>query len=134
MPYFPGPRSDQLPPHVAAALIGWARVPPAKAWKRPGMPQDWCPLLECDPNEPNRPPLAGWVYLWVDNRIREVDSRALEIVKGSKRTEEILEPVKAVLSTGGYVPFGDHLIPPEVHWREFQHYRTRLNEVIDGRD
>jgi hypothetical protein len=49
------------------------------------MPREWCPLLECDPNEPNRAPLAGWVYVWVDNRVREVDSRALEIVKGSAR-------------------------------------------------
>lgn len=85
MPYFPGPRSDKLPSAVAAALIGWARVPPTKAWKRPGLPREWCPLLECDPNEPNRAPLAGWVYLWVDERVREVDSRALEIVKGSER-------------------------------------------------
>ena len=62
-----------------------ARVPPKEAWKRPGLPQDWCPLLECDPNEPDRAPLAGWVYLWMDDRVREVDSRALEIVKGSER-------------------------------------------------
>ena len=57
-----------------------------------------------------------------------------EIVKGPARIEEILEPVKAVLATGGYVPFGDHFIPPEVHWNEFSYYRRRLNELIDGRD
>ena len=56
-----------------------------------------------------------------------------EIAKGPKRIEEILEPVKYVLGTGGYIPFGDHLIPPEVHWDEFSHYRRRLNELIDGR-
>ncbi|HEY8256581.1 MAG TPA: hypothetical protein VIG08_02895 [Gemmatimonadales bacterium] len=86
MPYFPGPRSDdELPPHVAAALIGWARVQPKMALKRPGMPKEWCPLLECDPNEPDRAPLGGWVYVWVDNRVREIDGRALEIVKGTER-------------------------------------------------
>jgi hypothetical protein len=57
-----------------------------------------------------------------------------EILKGPQRIEEILEPVKAVLATGGYIPFGDHLIPPEVHWNEFSYYRRRLNELIDNRD
>jgi uroporphyrinogen decarboxylase len=56
-----------------------------------------------------------------------------EIAKGPKRIEEILEPVKTVLATGGYIPFGDHLIPPDVHWPEFSYYRRRLNELLDGR-
>jgi hypothetical protein len=85
MPFSPGPRSDKLPSVVAAALIGWARVPPKFALMRPGLPKDWCPLLECDPNEPDRAPFGGWVYLWVDNRVREVDSQSLEIVKGTER-------------------------------------------------
>jgi uroporphyrinogen decarboxylase len=55
-----------------------------------------------------------------------------EIVKGPARIEEILEPAREVLKTSRYVPFGDHLIPPEVHWREFSHYRSRLNELIDA--
>jgi uroporphyrinogen decarboxylase len=56
-----------------------------------------------------------------------------EILKGTKRIEEILEPVRAVLRSGGYVPFGDHLIPPEIHWSEFRDYRQRLNDLIDSR-
>lgn len=55
-----------------------------------------------------------------------------EIVKGPARIEEILRPVREVLGTGRYVPFGDHLIPPEVHWGEFSYYRRRLNELIDA--
>ena len=55
-----------------------------------------------------------------------------EIVQGPARIEQILEPVRQVLSTGRYVPFGDHLIPPEVHWEEFSYYRRRLNELIDS--
>ncbi len=53
-----------------------------------------------------------------------------EILKGPARIEEILRPVQEVLKTGRYVPFGDHLIPPEVHWQEFRTYRTRLNSMI----
>lgn len=55
----------------------------------------------------------------------------LEIRHGKERIDEILEPVVSVLKFGGYVPFGDHLIPPEVHWKDFRYYRERLNDIID---
>ena len=55
-----------------------------------------------------------------------------EIVKGPARIDQILEPVREVLKTGRYVPFGDHLIPPEVHWNEFSLYRRKLNDLIDA--
>lgn len=54
-----------------------------------------------------------------------------EIIYGTKRIDEILEPVKEVLKTGGYIPFGDHFIPPEVEWEDFRYYRTKLNQIID---
>ncbi len=55
-----------------------------------------------------------------------------EIPRGKARIDQILEPVRQVLKTGGYVPFGDHLIPPEVHWEEFRYYREKLNQIIDA--
>jgi uroporphyrinogen decarboxylase len=55
-----------------------------------------------------------------------------EIARGKKRIDEILEPVEAVLKTGGYIPFGDHFIPPDVSWENFKYYRMRLNEIIDN--
>jgi uroporphyrinogen decarboxylase len=55
-----------------------------------------------------------------------------EICQGRKRIDEILEPVKEVLKTGGYIPFGDHFIPPEVDWENFKYYRTKLNDIIDS--
>ena len=54
-----------------------------------------------------------------------------EIQKGRKRIDEILEPVGQVVKTGGYIPFGDHFIPPEVEWEDFKYYRNKLNEIID---
>jgi hypothetical protein len=54
-----------------------------------------------------------------------------ELAKGKGRIDEILKPVEAVLSTGGYVPFGDHFIPPDVPWEAYRYFRTRLNEMID---
>lgn len=54
-----------------------------------------------------------------------------EICLGRKRIDEILEPVRDVLKTGGYIPFGDHFIPPEVQWEDFKYYRTKLNNIIE---
>lgn len=45
--------------------------------------------------------------------------------------DSFLEPVAKVLQTGGYIPFGDHFIPPEVPFEGFAYYRNRLNEIID---
>lgn len=56
-----------------------------------------------------------------------------EIQKGRARIDEILVPVEAVLKTGGYIPFGDHFIPPEVEWEDFKYYREKLNSLIDGK-
>ncbi len=56
----------------------------------------------------------------------------LEIRHGQNRIDEILEPVCEVLRYGGYIPFGDHLIPPEVHWKEFKYYREKLNDMLES--
>jgi hypothetical protein len=53
--------------------------------------------------------------------------------KGRAAIDKALTPAEAVLATGGYVPFGDHLIPPEVHWDDFRYYREKLNGLIDRR-
>jgi len=54
-----------------------------------------------------------------------------EIAQGKEHIEAILKPVMEVLKTGGYIPFGDHLIPPEVGFEAFSYYRTRLNQMIE---
>ena len=55
----------------------------------------------------------------------------MEIRHGKKRIDEILVPVREAYNLGGYIPFGDHLIPPEIHWNEFRYYRESLNALID---
>lgn len=55
-----------------------------------------------------------------------------EIAKGPAAIDRILEPVPEMLRAGGYVPFGDHFIPPDVSWDNFSYYRRRLNELIDA--
>lgn len=54
-----------------------------------------------------------------------------EIANGEKRIDEFLEPVEWMLKQGGFIPFGDHFIPPEVPWKEFKYYREKLNHMID---
>lgn len=55
----------------------------------------------------------------------------LDIKFGKKRIDEFLEPVQWLLKQGGFIPFGDHLIPPEVSWENFKYYREKLNLMID---
>lgn len=55
-----------------------------------------------------------------------------DIRLGKERINKILEETKILLKSGGYIPFGDHLIPPEVPWEYFKYYRSRLNDLIDS--
>jgi hypothetical protein len=54
-----------------------------------------------------------------------------EIAKGKGRIDEILKPVEEVLKTGGYIPFADHFVPPDVSFEAFSYYRNKLNDIID---
>jgi uroporphyrinogen decarboxylase len=36
-----------------------------------------------------------------------------------------------MLEQGGYIPYMDHLVPPDVSWENFYYYRTKLNGLID---
>lgn len=55
-----------------------------------------------------------------------------DIALGKDRIDQILEPINWLLKQGGYIPFGDHFIPPEVPWNEFKYYRYKLNKMIDN--
>jgi len=55
-----------------------------------------------------------------------------EISHGKEKINEILEPVKWLLKQGGFIPYGDHLIPPEISWTNFKYYREKLNYLIDN--
>jgi uroporphyrinogen decarboxylase len=55
----------------------------------------------------------------------------LEIAKGKRRIDEILQPVTELLKHGGYIPFCDHSVPPAVPWEYFKYYREKLNDIIE---
>ncbi|MCL5097517.1 MAG: hypothetical protein M1608_08310 [Candidatus Omnitrophica bacterium] len=54
-----------------------------------------------------------------------------ELALGRDRIDQLLEPIDWLLGQGGYIPFGDHAIPPEVPWDCFKYYREKLNQMID---
>ncbi len=54
-----------------------------------------------------------------------------DIELGKERIDQFLEPVNWLLKQSGYIPFGDHFIPPEVPWKGFKYYREKLNKMID---
>ena len=56
-----------------------------------------------------------------------------DIALGKKRIDQFLDDVAYVLRTGGYIPFGDHSIPPHIPWKHFKYYREKLNELIENR-
>ncbi|GAI68450.1 unnamed protein product, partial [marine sediment metagenome] len=55
-----------------------------------------------------------------------------KILLGKKEIDRFLEPISQLLKSGGYLPYGDHLIPPEVPWEDFKYYREKLNWMIDN--
>jgi hypothetical protein len=42
----------------------WARCPPGLAWKRPGLPTEWIPVLERNEEAMEPEPRPG--YVWVE--------------------------------------------------------------------
>jgi uroporphyrinogen decarboxylase len=43
---------------------------------------------------------------------------------------EELGRIRELIPLGGYIPFGDHFIPPDVSWSSFQDYRRRLADIV----
>jgi uroporphyrinogen decarboxylase len=57
-----------------------------------------------------------------------IDKNAL--AKNKKAIDGELSKIKKMISLGGYIPYADHLIPPNVSWENFTYYRKKLKEII----
>jgi len=44
---------------------------------------------------------------------------------------ELQSKIPVMLEQGGYIPYADHLIPPDVSWANYQYYRRRLVEISE---
>ena len=60
----------------------WARVPPALAWKRPGLPTDWVRVLERHPDDVAA--LSGYVWLDTPGKVLHVEASRLEFRNGDE--------------------------------------------------
>ena len=56
----------------------WARVPPALAWRQPGLPTTWTRVLERNPEAMNPVPQEGHVWLDTPGKILRVPAYQLE--------------------------------------------------------
>ena len=53
-----------------------------------------------------------------------------ELTKGKKYIDKEIKKVGEMIKYSGYVPYADHLIPPDVSWENFEYYRNKLKEII----
>jgi hypothetical protein len=56
----------------------WARVLPALAWKRPGLPTEWTRVLERNPEAIPPEPLPGYRWLDTPGKALHVEAARLE--------------------------------------------------------
>lgn len=54
------------------------------------------------------------------------------LISGQPAIDAELETkIPWMLQQSGYIPYMDHLVPPDVSWKNFCDYRIRLNEMIE---
>ncbi len=57
----------------------------------------------------------------------------MAVIKGKEAIDlELDSKLPYMLSQGGYIPFVDHLVPPDVSWDNFCHYRNRIRDCIES--
>lgn len=55
------------------------------------------------------------------------------VARGAESIDESLSVVSDLLRSGGYIPYVDHSVPPQVSWKDFCYYRWKLNSLVDRR-
>ena len=55
-----------------------------------------------------------------------------KVAHGKQAIDAELEAkLPPLLSQGGYIPYCDHLVPPDVPWENFRYYRERVREYVE---
>jgi uroporphyrinogen decarboxylase len=55
------------------------------------------------------------------------------VAGGAGAIDESLEVAGELLGSGGYVPYVDHSVPPQVSWKDFCYYRRKLDSLVESR-
>ena len=53
-----------------------------------------------------------------------------ELAKDKKSIVAELSKIKQMIKFGGYIPYADHLMPPNVSWENISSYRNKIKEII----
>jgi uroporphyrinogen-III decarboxylase len=53
-----------------------------------------------------------------------------ELANDKTSIDNELAKIGEMIKSGGYIPYADHLVPPNVSWENFKYYRKRLREII----
>ena len=52
------------------------------------------------------------------------------LYKGKDYIDKELEMMSYLIKKGGFIPFADHLVPPNCSWENFKYYRNNLKRII----
>jgi hypothetical protein len=52
------------------------------------------------------------------------------LAKSKKEIDNELMIIREMIKMGGYIPYCDHLVPPNVSWENYKYFREKLIEVI----
>jgi uroporphyrinogen decarboxylase len=59
-----------------------------------------------------------------------IDKRAL--IKGGRAIEEELDArIPFMLERGGFIPYVDHHVPPDISWDNYVYYREKLKKMVE---
>lgn len=59
-----------------------------------------------------------------------IDKKAL--AAGKTAIDMELGKVERMLKKGGFIPYTDHMVPPEVSFDNYKYFRTRMKEIINA--
>ena len=54
------------------------------------------------------------------------------LFKTREHIDSELEKMEYLISKGGFIPHGDHLIPPNCSWDNYKYYREKLGRIIEN--
>lgn len=57
-----------------------------------------------------------------------IDKRAL--AAGKREINREMDKVERVLATGGYIPYTDHMVPPDVSFANYRYFRNILSDML----
>jgi uroporphyrinogen decarboxylase len=57
-----------------------------------------------------------------------------ELTKDNKAIDAEVKKIDRMLNFGGYIPYADHLVPPNVSWENFVYYRNQVKKSISNKD